>query len=196
MYSKILTLLVETINQKLRNAKTALETEEKAREIATLQGHICGWKKLINYLGDQFGSNIPILTDNEETATIVESIETSELKILHAEMKNITESQGWKELLKKIFENKEGLKEYLITAADNARDLYLSQAQQEGLTSYETLFTSLTDELQRRNEELDFTGEAVPYEEPTEQEAASAIPNNQLQLPAPKKPRRKKKGEE
>jgi transposase len=195
MYSKILALLVVTVNQKIRNAKTALETEEKAREIAALQGRICGWKKLINRLEDQFGSNIPELTDNEEEAPIIEGIETSELKTLHAEMEDITKSTSWNELLTKITENKEGLKEYLITDADNARDLYLSQAQQEGITDYKALFQHLTDELQRRNEELDFSSEAVPYEEPNEEEAYPAIPNNQLQLPAPEKRRRKKKGE-
>jgi len=58
MFDKILNLLVATINQKLRDAKTALETEEKARDIATHQGNIIGWRKLINFL--QEPGEIPI----------------------------------------------------------------------------------------------------------------------------------------
>jgi hypothetical protein len=194
MHSKILTLLVVTINQRLRNAKAALETEEKAREIATLQGSICGWKKLLDLITDSFGPNIPFMEDSNEPAPVIESMEFGQLKKLHTEMEDLVKNPLWKILQKRVAENKEELKEMLITTADCARDLHLAQAQQSGLTAYDPLFTSLKDEFERRGEELDF--DAVPYEEPTEEPPLeNGITYETLALPPPKKPRRKK-GEE
>ena len=194
MHSKILTLIVITINHRLRCAKTALETEEKSREIATLQGSICGWRKLSDLLMDNYGLNIPFMDDNEEPAPIIEGLETSEIKKLYKEMEKLIDSAAWKELTNKVAENKEVLKEHLITKADNARDLYLTQAQQTGLTIYQTMFQALRDEHDRRCSELDFEGEAVPIEEdpPEETKQALQLPNNQLALPAPEKKKRGK----
>jgi len=199
MHSKILTFIVVTINHRLRCAKIALETEEKSREIATLQGSICGWRKLTDLLMDNFGLNIPFMEDNEEPAPIIEGLETSEIKKLYKDMEKLIDSATWKELTNKVAENKEVLKEHLITKADNARDLYLAQAQQTGLTIYQTLFQSLRDEYDRRNGEFDFEDEAVPMEEdpPEEAEQYLQLPNKQLALPAPEKKKRgRKKGDE
>jgi len=195
MHSKILTLIVVSMNHKLRCAKTALETEEKSREIATLQGSICGWRKLSDLLMDNFGLNIPFMDDNEEPAPIIDGLETSEIKKLYKEMEKLIDSKAWLELTKKVAENKEALKEHLITKADNARDLYLAQAQQTGLTIYQTIFQALRDEYDSRCNELDFEGEAVPIEEdqPEETEQSLQLPNNQLALPAPEKKKRGKK---
>jgi hypothetical protein len=196
MHSKILTLLVININQKLREARAALETEEKTREVATLQGRICGWKKLRVLLMDNYGVIIPVMDEANEAAPLIESIETREIKKLHAEMEELVKDTLWKSLLKKVAENKESLKEYLITKADCARDLYLAQAQQEGLAMYEPLFSSLKEEYERRGEELDFDAEA--YEGPEEEPAEEIPPKNRIAHttlalpPPPKKPRRKK----
>jgi hypothetical protein len=197
MHSKILTLIVVTINHRLRCAKTALETEEKSREIATLQGSICGWRKLSDLLMDNFGLNIPFMDDNEEPAPIIEGLETSEIKKLYEEMEKLIDSAAWKELTNKVAENKEVLKEHLITKADNARDLYLAQAQQTGLTIYQTIFQALRDEYDRRCNELDFDAEAipedaVPFDDP-EAEQQLKLPNKQLALPEPEKKTRGKK---
>ena len=197
MHSRILTLLVVTINHKLRSAKIALETEEKAREIATTQGEICGWKKLLDLLMDNFGLNVPFLEDKDEVAPMVESIDTAEIKKLHAEMEELIKSPLWKAMLKKVAENKEALKEMLITKADCARDLYLAQAQQTGLTAFDPLFTALKDEFERRSEELDF--DAVPYEDTAGdpgEDSSNRITYNPPLLPPPKKPRRKKKDDQ
>jgi hypothetical protein len=194
MFDKILNLLVVTINQKIRDAKTARETEEKAREIATLQGNIIGWRKLINFLEVEF-EDLPVqfVADNEEQAPRIESIDTQEIDELYAQMELLTASSEWENLLKKVANNKEFLKETLITTADSARDLYLAQAQQSGLTEYAKLFDALREEFQRRKEELNFDADAVPYEGPIEEnkETPLALPG-QLALPAPKKPRKGK----
>jgi hypothetical protein len=191
MFSNILNHLVIAINQKLWNAKDALETEEKARETAMLQGSIIGWRKLLDLLQNHFGLNIPLLVENDGDAPILESIGTAEIKRLHAEMENIIKSAGWKELVIKVAENKEALKESLLATADSARDLYLAQAQQEGIAAYEALFAALSVEYQCRSEELDF--DAVPYEEPAEENQERPALPGQLALPAPKKPRKGKK---
>jgi len=168
MFDKILKLLVDTINQKLRDAKTALETEEKAREIATHQGNIIGWRKLLNYLGEFFELSDVFVQDYGEEAPRVEGIETQELDELYAQMELLTASAEWESLSKKVAENKEFLKETLITAADSARDLYIAQAQQSGVTVYVQLFNDLEDEFNRRKEELNFDAGDAPGELPIE----------------------------
>jgi len=168
MYSKILSQLAITISQKLKKAKVSLEVEEKTKEIAYLQGEICGLRKLNDNLTDLFGVNIPYMEDAEEDAP-VEGIATVELKELNKELDALIDSTAWKELLKRVADNKEALKEILFTEGESARELYLAQAQQAGLTIYNNLFNALKDEFERRKEELDF--DAVPFEdtqEPTE----------------------------
>jgi len=167
MFDKILNLLVVTINQKLRDAKTALETEEKARDIATHQGNIIGWRKLLNFLQDLFDLTDVRISDNETEAPLVEGIDTQEIDELYAQKELLTTSPEWEGLLKKVADNREFLKESLITTADSARDLYLAQAKQEGLTAYTKLFDDLSDEFRRRKEELNFK-EQVPGEIPIE----------------------------
>jgi len=162
MFDLILNLLVNTINQKLRDAKTALETEEKAREIATLQGNIIGWRKLLNYLVELFG--LSDIADNGEPAPRIEGLDTQKIDEFHAQKELLIASAEWENLLKKVAENKEFLKETLITTADSARELYLTQAQQSGLTAYAPLFDDLSEEFRRRKEELSFEDEETPEE--------------------------------
>jgi len=171
MFDKILKLLVDTINQKLRGAKTALEleTEEKARDIATLQGNIIGWRKLLNYLVEFFDLTDVFITDYGEKVPWVDGIETQEIDELYAQMELLTASAEWESLLKKVAENKEFLKETLITTADSARDLYLAQAQQVGLTQYAPLFDALSEEFRNRKEELNFEAEDAPGELPLDE---------------------------
>ena len=168
MFDKILKLLVDTINQRLRKAKTALETEEKARDIATHQGNIIGWRKLIGYLAEFFGLTDVFIADYGEEAPWVDGIETQEIDELYAQMELLTATAEWESLLKKVAENKEFLKETLITTADSARDLYLAQAQQVGLTQYTSLFEALSDEFRNRKEELDFEAGDAQGELPIE----------------------------
>jgi len=194
MYSKILSLLIIRINYNLKQARVSLETEEKTKEIAILQGRIVGFKKLKENLVDLFGNNIPYIYDEpEDEPLVIEGIPNSELKILYEEMEALTDSKLWKELLKRVSDNREILKEHLFTLAESARELYLAQAEQAGLTVYNGLFETLRDEFERRKEELDFS-DAVPFEEeqPAEDTTKKRLPR-QLQLPAPKKRRGKKK---
>lgn len=185
MYSKILELLIININQKIKKAKVSLETEEKAKEIANLQGGICGLRILLGHLKDLFGFHI--LYDSEEDAPVIEGYTTTEIKEFHEEMASIVNSALWKELLKRAADNKEQLKEMLITTADNARDLYLAQAQQAGLTFYDRVFSALRDEFARRKEELDFDADAAESTKDTTK-------NKQPRLPAPKKGNGKGRG--
>jgi len=165
MFDKILKLLVDHINQKLRRAKTALETEEKARDIATHQGNIIGWKKLLNYLAEIFFLyELHHPADSEEELPMIEGIETQVIDDLFAQKELLITSSEWESLLKKVEGNKEFLKESLITTADSARDLYLAQAQQEGITEFKTLFEKLSTEHMNRKEELNFNSENTAEE--------------------------------
>jgi len=189
MYSKILNLLVINISQKLKKAKVSLETEKKTKEIANFQGEICGLRKLHDNLTDLLGVNIPHMEDAEEDAPVIEEIATVELKELNKELDVLIDSRAWKELLKRVADNKEALKETLFTEGESARELYLAQAQQAGLTIYNNLFNALKDEFERRKEELELDLDTVPFEtqEPTEDTTKKRIPNKQLSLPAPKR---------
>jgi len=160
----VLKLLVDTTNQKLRDAHIALETEEKSREIATLQGRIIGWRKLLDYLREFLMVDI---TDTGETPPRIESLSTEAIGFLVEQKDQLELHAEWGNLLKKVAENREFLKETLITEADNARDLYLAQAQQEGLGEYSILFDALIDENYNREGELAFGD--VPEELPNDE---------------------------
>jgi hypothetical protein len=168
MVFDILNFLVATVNQKLRSAKAALETEEKNREIATLQGNIIGWRKLLDYIVEIYKLTDAFIADSGEEATLIESMDTLSIDRLHMEKERLIISNEWKDLLVKVAVNRESLKESLITFADSARDLYLAQAQQKGLTAYGPLFTALTVEYNRRNEELNFEGANTQGDLPVE----------------------------
>ena len=154
---KIMTLLIVGINHRLKQSKILLETEEKAKEIANLQGGICGLKKLLDYLLELFSSICAITyIDEEEKEIIIEKISTAQINELYKELTELIETSEWKELLKRTQDNREKLKEMLFSQADCARDLYLAQAQQDGLTYFNYLLGRVQDEYSRREEELTF----------------------------------------
>ena len=173
MFDKILKLLVDHINQKLRRAKTALETEEKAKDIAFLQGNIIGWRKLFDYIIDFFPDFEPDI--EEEEVQRIDGLETPEIEELCAQKELLIVSAEWEGLLKKVEGNREFLKETLITTADSARDLYLAQAQQKGLTDYITLFDILDTERINRKSELNFNDGDEPTDEQTVEQIETAL---------------------
>ena len=165
----ILNLLVVTINQKLRESKAALEVEEKTRTIAEHQGYIVGWRKLLGYLVDFFELTDEFIACAGDVAPVIESIGTAEIHELHAEKEALVATEKWDSLLKEVADNREYLKERLITTADSARDLYLAQSQHCGITAFSPLFNAISEEYNRRQEELAFDDGDTPGELPSDE---------------------------
>jgi hypothetical protein len=156
MTGDLLNLLIVTINGRMRECKDKLEIEEKSKEVAFLQGNITGYKNLISYLCSEFNFTQVTVEDNGEDAPKLPECSDAYINSLIEGLETLEEMESWKRVMARISESANGLKNFLLCDAGNARDLYLSQAQWRGLTIYQDVFESVKNEYKRRSEELPF----------------------------------------
>jgi hypothetical protein len=157
---KLLNMLVVFINARIRECKLSLETEEKSKEIAYLQGRITGYRTLLCFLKGRFNLSSVFMEDNSEEPTDIGDLPDRDIAELALDIISLELSEEWSGVKDDIGRNAEELKEFLLSAAENARDLYFSQAQYAALTCFETLFTKIKNEQsdgeKRLREELPF----------------------------------------
>jgi hypothetical protein len=146
-----LELLVKYINGQIKGDKLSLETEEKAKEVAFLQGRIKGLRHLKSYL-----TGIFLIADSEEEMPDINAMSPAELSILDSEVSVLKGQSEWKTLLERIEQKREELKEYLICNADSSRHLYIAQSIVKGMNAYNDLFGLIETASKKRRTELDF----------------------------------------
>ena len=152
--NELLNTLVIYINDEIRSCKVALETEEKGKGIAFLQGYITGYRLLLGYLKESFNFTDSFLEDNGEAAVDIKSFDYGELLGFDAAIEGLKLSGDWTGLLDAVKQKETELKSFLLNTAENARDLFFTQASGRSLRCYEDLFRQITSEHEKRRGEL------------------------------------------
>ena len=152
--NELLNTLVIYINDKIRFCKGNLETEKKGREIAFLQGYITGYRLLLGYLKESFNFPDSFLEDNGEAAADIKSLDDGALLGFEIDIEGLKSSGGWTGLLDAVTQKETELKSFLLETAENARDLFFTQASGRSLRCYEDLFRQITAEHEKRRGEL------------------------------------------
>ncbi|MDR2509766.1 MAG: hypothetical protein LBC77_03880 [Spirochaetaceae bacterium] len=157
---EILNALVIRMNEKIRFCKTALETEEKSKQVAVLQGNLSGCYRFLKLLKETFDLTASFIEDNGENSPNTAALDTEALISLVQSIAKLEGSKEWDEVLQGIDNTKIEIKHFLVSEAENARDLYYSQAQHNALSYYHTYFRAIRSELKVRESELSFGGGA------------------------------------
>lgn len=166
-----------------------LQVEDGGREVASLQGHIAGYKELVKIISEEFPVSpgwlgaVEMNAKNEEDLSEMTDEAIAELS---ADAMNLIEnSESWGKVLLKIDSKTSELKDTLFFNGHSTRDLDISQGMYHGMTIYEAFFKAIDNEVERREkakknkkEELPFdsdgpAGEPGNTEEATEEEAES-----------------------
>jgi hypothetical protein len=159
--NSLLNMLVIYINACIRECKISLETEEKSKEIAFLQGKITGYRTLLVYLQEAFSLTASFIEDTGDVPVEIESLTYTEIDNLSMGVDALLASDEWQIVNDEIKLRKEELKSFLLYEAENARDLYVSQAQCLAVTCAGGLFKRIKDEGRSRDEELPFGDEEL-----------------------------------
>lgn len=160
--------LVTVINAQMRYVREHLETESSGRILASLQGHLQGFKDLFRYLSAELGLAEFALEDTGDIGTpvfAVDRIDDCNLKMFGLELDDlaleafqidIAALRGdprWPKLLARVEDKTEEMKTYLIDYADKSRDLDLKQGERKGMTIYLRLFQAVEDEARWREDQ-------------------------------------------
>jgi hypothetical protein len=160
--------LVVLVNAWTRYVREHLEVEDGGRVLASLQGHLQGYKDLFRFLSSEFGLTQVSLEDNGEMETptcAVEDMHTEDFRRLGLVADDMTVEElrldiislrsdpRWADLLSKVEERTEQMKTYLIDHAEKSRDLDLNQGERKGMTIYLRMFKAVEDEARHRREE-------------------------------------------
>jgi hypothetical protein len=174
MIDDLLNLLIMKINERLRDCKNALETEEKSKEVACLQGKISGYKILINYLCGEFELSQVSVEDNGDDAPVLADSPVEYIKKLIAQLQEIETDSRWERLIERVEEHTHQSKDFLLFEAKNSRDMFFIQAEYEGITIYKGIFEGITIAEKCRDAELPFEGECDFVTEETEERNLAA----------------------
>jgi hypothetical protein len=177
----VLNLLVTNINSNIRYCKERLEVEEKTKDVAFLQGKLSGYKELLNHLCGKFDLQQSFVEDVGEAEINLGEYSGVEIKQIFDESQELQQDDRWKEIIGLVETETERLKKFLLSKADNSRDLYICQAKQEGMTMFKILFSNIEDEKKRREAELDFDDEDEDSNN-TMEDAESGLPPEREKL--------------
>jgi hypothetical protein len=159
MIDDLINLLVMNINARLRVCKNNLETEEKSKEVACLQGKIAGYKTLINYLCGEFELSQSMAEDNGDNAPVLADCASGYIKKLGAQIREIETDLRWEKLVGRVEEHTLQAKAFLLFEAENSRDMFFTQAAHEGITVYQEIFADILTIEKNIASELSFEGE-------------------------------------
>lgn len=166
-----------------------LQVEDNGRNVASLQGHIAGYKELVKIISDEFLVSpgwCAIAQDSAENDIVLPDMSDEAIAELNADAMNlIKNSEAWGKVMSRIDDVTKNLKDHLFTDGHSTRDLDLAQGHYHGMTIYEAFFKAIDNEMARREKakkdkegELPFDGDG-PAGEP-------GVPSAQLYIDAPK----------
>ena len=116
--------IVIRINQLSREAKNQLEVEESGRKVAELQGNIAGYRKFLDFLCAEFHLTQQFIEESGDEELNLAETSDKQLDIYSFEIHWLqNDSLEWKELLGRIQETDDGLKDWLLYSATKSRDL-------------------------------------------------------------------------
>lgn len=151
-------IVVRAINDR-REAREKLETCDKNRDIAVMQGNIQGWSFLLGQIAEEFHSYefspafYNIIEDNEDRPSDFSKLDAISLSALHEAVIEIGKDERWQKIQKAIASEIEGLKGFLLFRAAQSRDLDVSQGKYRAMVCYESVFENIKSEVEWREEE-------------------------------------------
>lgn len=169
-------IVIRAINDR-REAREKLETCDKNRDIAVMQGNIQGWNFLLEQIAEEYNSSefspifYNIIEDNGDKPSDFSKLDAISLDALYVDVLGIAEDERWQKIQKAIFSKIEGLKDFLLYRAAQSRDLDVCQGKYRAMVCFESVFEQIKNEVDRREEErkrlekkrsesLDFDGPA------------------------------------
>lgn len=151
MQTRIINELIVRINKEVREMKERLEVEEKGREIAAMQGKLGGFREFIGFLAAEYHLTQSMLEDTGDEPIEFKKIDEDWLANLALEIDLIQTEAAWQQVIERIKESTERIKEALLHNADGTRDLDIMQGRYRAIVFYTELFNSIRDEVEFRN---------------------------------------------
>jgi hypothetical protein len=157
--------IIVVVNTWIRYVRLHLETEDGGRVLASLQGHLAGYKALFTFLCAEFGITEYGLEDNGDIPTPVcptENMDERDLRgfglelddfalsALALDIATLPADPRWENVNRRIMEKTEELKSYLIDRAEKSRDLDVCQGERRGMLIAERLFNAVRNEAEYR----------------------------------------------
>lgn len=139
--------MIILVNAWTRYVREHLEVEESGRAVASLQGHLAGYKRLIGFLSAEFSLPQSVLEDDGDIPTPtckVEDMDTNDFRqlgldsddpgvdALLLDIKVLLADPRWFVLLHRVEERTEQMKTYLIDFAEKSRDSISTRASGRG----------------------------------------------------------------
>ncbi len=148
--------IVIRINQLSREAKNQLEVEESGRKVAELQGNIAGYRKFLNFLCAEFHLTQQFIEESGDKELNLAETSDTQLDIYSSEIHWLqNDSHEWKEVLARIQETDDGLKDWLLYKATKSRDLDVAQGTHQAMIMYDKFFEAIFSEVERRKKKAE-----------------------------------------
>lgn len=147
-------IVIRTLKS-IAECKAKLEVEESGREVASLQGHLGGYKQLLSFLAAEFSLNQAMIEDTADEPTTIQELDDVLFAGFKLDVIDLKQSEGWMRLVLRIVEKTGWLKDRLLFTAEKSRDLDLSQGFYKGMISYESFFNAVEGEAERRDKEAE-----------------------------------------
>lgn len=138
--SAALNELITRVNRQVRECKGKLLVEESGREVASLQGHVAGYRYLTDFLAAEFHLSQVFLEDLGEDETMVPDLDDEAVFALERSCLQLQEELAWKAVLERIEARNEELKDFLLYQAEKSRDLDVSQGQRKAMSYFRDFF--------------------------------------------------------
>jgi len=162
-----LELIVRRALFEKQQALNKLEIEESGRVVASLQGHIAGYKQIVLIISKEFlftPGYISMLLDNSEKDFFLSDLDDDSFLELAESAKVLIDSELWTNVMEIVQERTEELKSFLLFKAEKSRDLDVGQGTYHGMTVYESFFKAIDNEAERREKEKKGKKEELPFD--------------------------------
>ena len=135
-------------------ALAKLQVEESGRTVASLQGHIAGYKELVKIISEEFIVSpgwCSVAQDNAQEDIVLPDMSDEAMAELNADAMNlIKNSESWGKVLSRVQDVTNRLKDQLFTNGHSTRDIDLAQGHYHDMTIYESFFKAIDNEIVRR----------------------------------------------
>ena len=133
-------------NAEIAKCREKLETEPSGRRVAYLQGKIPGCRFAIKVIRDIYGIADEAF-DRIERQTEMGSLSTEQIFGAEIDMEELKGSDLWLQVLGKIEERTEEMKDFLLKTAKKSRELDEYQGEYQGMIYYQKVFDSIREQV-------------------------------------------------
>lgn len=165
-----------------------LQVEENGRNVASLQGHIAGYKELVRIISEEFVVSpgwLNVAQDSSENDIVLPDYTDEAIDELHEDAKNLIEnSEAWRKVVSRIADKTSSLKDDLFSKGHSTRDIDIAQGHYYGMTIYESFFDAIKNEIERREAARKEKESELPFDEDGPA-GEPGIPSAQLRISGP-----------